>query len=211
MAEEKDQISELKKLIPEARLKKLKEIEEKSKKEIEAAQKLIKESEEEITEKKRFEEKVPIPQLEAEGEGTLEAKEEKEMFGIQREKRAKREKEEVKPKQEVSLEDQLRQEHIEELARKPADELKEMMADIYKQAAKQDGYMTRDQREDFYSITKAEQNKIYAMKEGQYPKEQMGSALEHISASFSMGQRLRQMYSDKGEGNDNPDYQRGGF
>jgi len=210
MAEEKDQISELKKLIPEARLKKLKEIEEKSKKEIEAAQKLIKESEAEITEKKKFEEKVPIPQLTIEGEKGLESKEEKEMLGAQRAKGAKIEKEEVKPKKEASLEDQLRQEHIEELARKPADELKEMMADIYKQAGTQNGYMTKDQSEDFYNITKAEQNKIYAMKEGQYPKEQMGSALEHISASFAMGQRLRQMYSDKGE-NDNSNYQRGGF
>lgn len=209
MAEEKDQISELKKLTPEARLKKLKEIEEKSKKEIEAAQKLIKESEAEITEKKKFEEKVPIPQLIAE---EVESREEKEMLKAQREKEIVKTEEKPKAKKpEVSLEDQLRQEHIEELARKPAEELKEMMADIYKQAGSQNGYMTKDQREEFYSITKAEQNKIYAMKEGQYPKEQLGSALEHISASFAMGQRLRQMYSDKGEGNDNPDYQRGGY
>ena len=85
------------------------------------------------------------------------------------------------------------------------------MADIYQRAEVKGGYMSREQREEVYSITKAEQEKIYAMKEGQYPKEQMGSALEHISETFAMGKRLRQMYSDKGEENDNPDYQRGNW
>lgn len=51
---------DLKSLPPEERLKKLKEIEKQKKKEIEDAQKLIKDSEVEITERHKFKEKVPI-------------------------------------------------------------------------------------------------------------------------------------------------------
>lgn len=58
MAEE-----ELKNLPPEERIKRLKELEEKKKKEIEEAQKLIRDSEVEITEKRKFKDKVPLPQV----------------------------------------------------------------------------------------------------------------------------------------------------
>ncbi len=51
---------DLKNLPPEERLKKLKELEKQKKKEIEDAQKLIKDSEVEITERHKFKEKVPI-------------------------------------------------------------------------------------------------------------------------------------------------------
>ena len=54
---------ELKNLPPQERIKRLKEMEEKKKKEIEEAQKLIKDSEKELNEIKRIEEKIPIPQV----------------------------------------------------------------------------------------------------------------------------------------------------
>jgi len=208
MAKKEEELEELKHLSPEERLAKLKEIEEKSKKEIEEAQKLIKQSEEEISEKKKFEEKVPIPQLISEEGRGLETSEEKEMFEAQREKARKQVKEKApEEKKKASLEEQIESEHIEELARKPAEELKEMMGDIYKRAEEQGGYMSREQREEIYSITKAEGEKIYAMKEGQYPSEQMAGALESISATFSMGKKLRQMYEAKGD-EGGADYQR---
>ncbi len=54
---------DLRHLPPEERIKKLKELEEKKKKEIEEAEKLIKESENEIKDKQKWLEKVPLPEL----------------------------------------------------------------------------------------------------------------------------------------------------
>src|SRR3989338_9330671 len=58
MAEE-----DLKKLPPEERIKKLKELEKKRKKEIEEGQKVIQESEQELTDRQKWAEKVPIPEF----------------------------------------------------------------------------------------------------------------------------------------------------
>ena len=194
-----DEMKDIKKLSPEERIKKLKELEEKSKKEIAEAQKLIKQSEGEIEQENKFKDKVPIPQLIAEEERTLESQEAKEMFESQREiSKSGAGKVETK-KKEVSLEEQLRKEHIENLAQKPAEQLKEMMADIYKRAGEQGGYMNKDQQEEVYSINRAEQGKIYAMKSGEYPADQMAGALENISATFAMGKQLRKMYEAKGD------------
>ena len=54
---------DLKDLPPEERIKKLKELEKKRKKEIEEAQKTIKESEDEITERFKWRQKVPMPEF----------------------------------------------------------------------------------------------------------------------------------------------------
>lgn len=194
-----DEMKDIKKLSPQERLKKLKELEEKSKKEIAEAQKLIKQSEGEIEQENKFKEKVPIPQLIAEEERTLESEEAKEMFESQREiSKSGVGKVETK-KKEFSLEEQLRKEHIENLAQKPAEQLKEMMADIYKRAEAQGGYMNQEQQGEVYNIAKAEQDKIYAMKSGEYPADQMAGALENISATFAMGKQLRKMYEAKGD------------
>lgn len=89
-----DDIERLKRLPPEERVKKLKEVAEKKKKEIEEAQTLMRSSEAEITTKKNFEEKIPIPQLIGEG-NVMTSGEEREMLrvhrfaGKQQEQRAK--------------------------------------------------------------------------------------------------------------------------
>ena len=54
---------DLKKLPPEERIKRLKELEQKRKKEIEDAQTQIRESEQELSARKRWVEKVPIPEV----------------------------------------------------------------------------------------------------------------------------------------------------
>ena len=56
-------MSNLKELHPKDRLKKLKEMKEKKEQEIAEAQKKIKESEAEITERQKYLDKVPIPEL----------------------------------------------------------------------------------------------------------------------------------------------------
>lgn len=55
----------LKELPPEERIKKLKELEQQKKKEIEDAQKQIKESESELSERQKVKEKIPIPEVAA--------------------------------------------------------------------------------------------------------------------------------------------------
>jgi len=75
-----DSFDDFRSLSPEARIKKLKEIEEKRKKEIEEARKLIAESEEEIKEETQKKERIPIEQMTARSQGGLMTAEEKEMF-----------------------------------------------------------------------------------------------------------------------------------
>ncbi len=59
----KDEMDELKKLSPQDRLKKLKEIEDRNKKEIQEAQKLMKQSEAELEEEEKTKKQLPLPQL----------------------------------------------------------------------------------------------------------------------------------------------------
>ena len=102
MAEE-----DFKNLPPEERIKKLKELEKKKKKEIEEGEKLIKESETEISDKIKWVEKVPIPQIASEDVKQLSV-EEKEIFkthkGTNEKKEAKENKDE-KPKKETAKEE----------------------------------------------------------------------------------------------------------
>ncbi len=83
---------ELQELHPAERLKQLKELERKKKQEIEEAQKLIRESEQELTEEHKWKEKVPIPEVAKEElEGLSE--EGKAMLKIHRGLREKKQKE----------------------------------------------------------------------------------------------------------------------
>ncbi|MFO8015505.1 MAG: hypothetical protein R6U32_00210 [Candidatus Woesearchaeota archaeon] len=75
---------ELKKMSPEERLKALKKLEEKGKEEIEAARKLMAESEREIEVKEEHKRDMPIPQLAAVDVDSLFSSEEKQIFRTKR-------------------------------------------------------------------------------------------------------------------------------
>lgn len=77
-------VEELKKLSPEQRLKALKALEEKSRKEIEEARKLMAESEREIEVEEEHRRDMPIPQLTSVDIDSLFSQEEKEMFKAKR-------------------------------------------------------------------------------------------------------------------------------
>lgn len=77
-------IDELKKMSPERRLHALRELEEKSRKEIEEARKLMAESEREIEVKEELERDMPIPQLAAVDIDSLFSPEEKDIFRMKR-------------------------------------------------------------------------------------------------------------------------------
>jgi hypothetical protein len=78
------EIEDYKKLPPEERIRKLMELTEKDKKEIDEAQRLIKETKLEVEEEKEKKLKIPIDQLKAEDMTQLISEEEKEMFRTKR-------------------------------------------------------------------------------------------------------------------------------
>jgi len=116
---------DLKKLPPEERLKKLKELEQKKKQEIDEAQKLIKESETEITEQRKWKEKVPIPQVAVEDSQSMSV-EEKQMIGAHHQKSAgKAPLEEKKQKKTTAF-----FEEEEEKPKKSAQELEQLLGNV---------------------------------------------------------------------------------
>ena len=151
-------------LPPEDRIKKLKELEEKKKKEIEEAEKMIRESVDELKEQKKWEEKVPIPEVATEDvetlgeEGRVLIKAHK---NLARKEKMAEESAPAEPKK--SLEETLagetgqrpaeaqmeygfptaepgravsaNQEYILQLSQEPAQRLKQQMADIYNSLA----------------------------------------------------------------------------
>jgi hypothetical protein len=88
--EELDDIDELKRLPASERVQKLKEIEEKNKKEIDEARKMITESLMEIEVEEKIKRDVPIPQITSVDVDTLFGEEEKEMFKTKRFESGKR-------------------------------------------------------------------------------------------------------------------------
>ncbi len=110
---------QLKNLPPEERIKKLKELEQKRKKEIEEAHQLILQSEDEINERNKWEEKVPIPQVATE-DGKELSLEEKEILKVHKGLKEKKqetesattEKKIPSKKEEVSLEETVEREQV---------------------------------------------------------------------------------------------------
>ena len=92
-------LDKFKNLSPEQRIKKLKELQEKDKQEIEEAQKLIKESEEQAEAEEELKKQIPIPQLKTVDIESLFTAEEKELFRAKRFVEDKKLQEEEKPKQ----------------------------------------------------------------------------------------------------------------
>jgi len=145
MAEE-DIIEKLKKLSPKERAEKLKELQKKDKEEIEKAQKLLQETEEEIGRQEEAE-KIPIPQLKAVDISALFSPEEKELFKakrfetgklkVEKPEKVKSKKEELEleqiaaESQKLSPEEAANQaQYLDNLSQKPAEELYNKIKDI---------------------------------------------------------------------------------
>lgn len=150
-------IKELKKLSPEERIRKLKEIAEKDKKEIEDAQELIKQSEDEIEEERKIKEQIPIPQVKAFDISELFTQEEKDMYRVKRMVGPDRKKEgaEEKPlekaveEEEIKLTEEQQREQQRQYMRaiegKPIENIYSGVANIINDA-KETGYVTNEQR-----------------------------------------------------------------
>lgn len=158
-------IDEIKKLSPEERIKQLKKLEEDKRKEIEEAEKLIKESVVELEREEKIKQEIPIPQIKAVDIGGLFTKEEKEIFATKRYQSAKKPSGEEKPiqeKKETTLEDTVWEEQKnlsqEQLAqqRQYGEQLAvEQPTHLYE--------MAKEIRDDFYETGQIDNAKLYAL------------------------------------------------
>lgn len=209
----------LKGLPPEERLKKLKELENKKKKEIEEAQKLIRESEEEITEKGKFKEKVPMPEFaKSDLEGlSKEAREIlKEQKGLKERKSSpgKKEaadellelsepeksleelaKERVKLPSEVISPEVINSEYAFRLSQRPIQNLYEEMKKI-NEAVEEKGYINREEERRVEYLASAVEKKIEAEESGRYSFTEETALAANITQQ--MGARLIGSYKGKG-------------
>ena len=154
---------ELKNLPPEERIRKLKELEKQRKREIEDAQKKIKESEDELRERRKWKDKVPIPEFAQDGFGGL-SEEAKEILKqhrgvkervLEQVSEPKSKSPLVKNREQASLEETLRREQIQippevvnadytrHLSQEPVKNLYQEMAGLREDIG-QKGYMNRD-------------------------------------------------------------------
>lgn len=147
-------LDELKSLSPQERIRKLKEMEEERKNEIEQAEKLIKESNVEIEEERKELERIPIPQLKTVDIQGLFTAEEREIFKVKRfvEEKGSLE-DELKEKESKRLEETVR----EEAERKEKDGLdRERLGQTYQivkdmfEKAREEHYLNPQERATFY-------------------------------------------------------------
>ncbi len=216
---------DLKKLPPEERIKRLKELEQKRKKEIEDAQKQIRESEQELTERKKWKDKVPIPEAtQVDSEGLSE--EGKQLLKVHKgkaapKKDAEEEKESPRPMGKASrLEETVTREKIDlppqamgmeygatsapsftvayqPLRERPIAEVYQEMGSL-KQAIEEKGYVSRaDERKAEYLSGIAEE-RIKSSEQGKYSfTEETARA---ASLTQMLGSTIQQAYGRKDKG-----------
>jgi len=194
MAEE-DALKELKKLSPNKRLEKLKELQKKDREEIEKAQKLLQETEDEIGREKELE-KIPIPQLKSVDIDALFSSEEKELFrakrfitgGPKKEKPAKAkpgekksELEEIAAEAKIlkSEEEAAHAQYLTQLSQKPVERLYSRVKEIYNQV-KESGYMTQEQQNELNTIDYATRRKMQDIEAGKYKEVTQEAAREMV-------------------------------
>jgi|TARA_Y100000310_G_scaffold301679_1_gene338381 hypothetical protein len=159
-------LKDIKKLSPEERIERLKEMAEKNKKEIEEAQEMIKESAVDIEEERKEKELIPIPQLRSADKSGL-SLEEKGIFNIKRYEREETEEGEEREEEHepTPLEETVEQENITEEAKKESEagqyfrnltdkQLTEKAGELYNQAKENEDYLPRDKQAEEENIYK---------------------------------------------------------
>jgi hypothetical protein len=173
----------LKRLSPQERIKKLKELQKKDREEIEKAQQLILESEEESEREEQIR-KIPIPQIKAVDIDSLFSSEAKELFKTKRFVEVREKEEEkaapVRRKEERALEEvaaeaeilkaeeeKAHAQYLNQLSQQPADRIYNRMKEIYSDV-KEKGYISPHQMEEVNNIGYANIRKFDAAKTGEY-------------------------------------------
>ena len=203
---EKNSLDELKKLSPQERIKKLKELQKKDKEEIEKAQKLILESEE-AAEREEEIKKIPIPQLKAVDIDSLFSSEERDLFRAKRFIEIKKPEEEKekpviskeRPLEEVAAEAEILKveeerahaQYLTQLSEQPADKIYNRMKEIYSEA-KEKGYISSGQMEEINNLGYANIRKFDDARVGEYSPTQ--EAAREMVLTQKMKNMLQRMY-----------------
>ncbi len=212
MADIVARLKELMNLPPEERIRKLKEIAELNKKEIEEAQQLLHQSEEELVEEEQEKEKedIPIPQLRAADIDALVGEEEKQIFATKRYADARKKKTEDKDeKPQLAFDKNLEETvavapeslrmHAEDqklyqgqAATMPARDLysaANQLMEEFKEQINDRGYLTDQQRQGLgmmaRDIAYAARDKNQAMHEGAYKANQRTEEIIRNTAELS--------------------------
>ena len=199
-------LKDIKKLSPEERIKKLKKIEEENKKEIDEAEKIIKDSIREINVKEEIRD-LPIPQIKAIDIESLFAPEEKEVFAAKRYKdlRARHVEEETA---EIPLEETVEKEKPEitkeelaahtqyqilanELRREPTKNVVQELENIYQQA-RDGGRVTGEQMRMAYAADVVARERQRDIERGTY-----GRIDEEISNQLDIARQIFKSIQDK--------------
>ena len=203
----KTELDELRNLSPQERIKKLKELQKKDREEIEKAQKLILESEEDIEREEEIK-KMPIPQLQAVDIGSLFTPEERELFKAKRfieavKPEAEKEKPKARPEEraleEVAAEAEILKveeerahaQYLTQLSEQPADKIYNRMKEIYSEA-KEKGYISPVQMEEINNLGYANIRKFDDARAGEYSPTQ--EAAREMVLTQKMKNMLQRMY-----------------
>jgi hypothetical protein len=197
----------LKNLPPEERIKRLKKLEEKKKKEIEEAKKEIKESQDELTERKKWQDKVPIPQVAIHDLKNL-TDDEKMIVEAHRGKTKKQEniEEVIEEEKKEQLLEELAQEKVDlppelmqsdytqQLSHKPMGDIYSEMTQINK-AAEEKGYVSAEEERRVEYLSSAVERKIEDVESGKYSlTEEVAMA---VSVTRQIGSKLRDVYKSE--------------
>ncbi len=184
------ELEDLKNLSPDERIKRLKEIQERRKQEIEQAQELMSLTEEELKQRQIEKDQLPIPQLKSDTFENLLGETDREMFRMKRftsekiiDSDAKSSGTATQQLEEVPLEETLRrdapqlsadqraamekEQYVKQLAMLPAQQLYNAIKGI-QESYQSSGIITDQQRGELYSLDKAMQEKTDAIRAGEY-------------------------------------------
>lgn len=216
---------DLKNLQPEDRIKKLKELEQQKKKEIEEAHKQIRDSEKELTEKQKVKEKIPIPQVARQDLKDLTVEEQdiiRTHRGLKKEEKSSEVEEKVensekkgqKSKESLDLEFLAREkidlplqlmqsEYTLHLSQRPMHDLYSEMTKI-NQAVEDKGYVNAEEQRRVQYLSSAVERKLDDIETGKY------SFNEDVALAASLvqqiGAKLRDVYH-RGKGEKDRMYQ----
>ena len=201
-------LKEIKKLSPEERINRLKKIEEENKKEINEAEKLIKDSIREINIQEEIKD-LPIPQIKAVDIESLFSPEEKEVFAAKRYKdlRVRHVEEETT---EIPLEETVEQERPEiteeelaahaqyqilanELRREPTENVMQRVEGIYNQI-RETGEITREQINEVYAAESVARQRQEEIGRGTYGRTMSEKVSDQLGITVGITNWIRNQY-----------------
>ena len=201
-------LKEIKKLSPEERIKRLKKIEEENKKEINEAEKLIKDSIREINIQEEIKD-LPIPQIKAVDIESLFSPEEKEVFATKRYENARQSHVEEETA-EIPLEETVEQEkpeitkeelaaHIQyqvlanELRKERTENVVQRVENIYNQI-KETGEITREQINEAYAAESVARQRQEEIGRGTYGRTMSEKVSDQLGITVGITNWIRNKY-----------------